>query len=141
MQLNEPGRNNVRLAPNSHREIVMSETTQLTSERSPSDTPGIFVEFNKRALHFLFDAQRVVLGEMIAASDEILEDVRSEMNLAAEFAAKINEAHPVDNIRTVLKECGQHQMDVFSRESQNLLRRNQRLVAATSQLFSSARKQ
>jgi len=109
-------------------------------ERPPSDTPGIFVEINKRVLHFLFDAQRVVLGEMVAASDEILEDVRAEMNLAAEFAAKINEAHSVDNIRTVLKECGRHQMDVFSRESQNLERRNQRLVSATSQLFG-ARKQ
>ena len=120
----------------------MSEMlTQTAAERLPSDAPGALVEFNKRALHFLFDAQRVVLGEMIAASDEILEDVRSEMNLAAEFAAKINEAHSVDNIRTVLKECGQHQMNVFSRESQNLLRRNQRLVAATSQLISSARKQ
>src|SRR5215831_6518033 len=119
----------------------MSETTQPPSERSPSDTPGIFVELNKRALHFLFDAQRVVLGEMVTASDEILEDVRAEMNLAAEFAEKINEAHSVDNIRTVLKECGQHQMDVFSRESQNLLRRNQRLVAATSQLFTNTRKE
>jgi hypothetical protein len=120
----------------------MSEVlTQTTAERPPSDAPGTFVEFNKRALHFLFDAQRVMLGEMITASDEILEDVRAEMNLAAEFAAKINEAHSVENITTVLKECGQHQMDVFSRESQNLLRRNQRLAAATSQLLASARKQ
>jgi hypothetical protein len=47
----------------------------------------------------------------------------------------------VENIRTVLKECGQHQMDVLSRESQNFLRRNQRMVEATSQLLASARKQ
>lgn len=118
----------------------MSDMLHQSTMASPGDTPGILVELNKRALHFLFDAQRVVLGEMVAASDEILEDVRAEMNLAAEFAAKINEAHSVDNIRTVLRECCQHQMDVFSRESQNLLRRNQRLVAATSQLFSSPRK-
>ena len=59
---------------------------------------------------------------------------------AAEFAAKINEAHSVENIRNVLKECGQHQMDVFSRESRNFLRRNQRLVEATTQLLASARK-
>lgn len=119
----------------------MSDTlTQAITDRSPSDTPGIFVEYNKRALHFMFDAQRVILGEMVTASDEILEDVRAEMNLAAEFAAKINEAHSVENIRTVLKECGQHQMDVLSRESQNFLRRNQRLVEATSQLLANARK-
>jgi len=99
----------------------------------------MFVEFNKRALHFLFDAQRIVLAEMVTASDEILEDARAEMNLAAEFAAKINEAHSVENIRTVLKECGQHQMDVFSRESQNFVRRNQRFVEATSQLLAAAR--
>jgi hypothetical protein len=114
--------------------------TETAAGRLPNDAPGAFVEFNKRALHFMFDAQRVILGEMVTASDEILEDVRAEMNLAAEFAAKINEAHSVDNVRTVLKECGQHQMDVFSRESQNLLRRNQRLVEATSQLFAKARK-
>ena len=119
----------------------MSDTrTQAVAERLPSDAPGTFVEFNKRALHFLFDAQRAILAEMVTASDEILEDVRAEMNLAAEFAAKINEAHSVENIRTVLKECGQHQMDVFSRESQNFMRRNQRLVEATSQLLTSARK-
>lgn len=119
----------------------MSESlTETPPERLPSDVPGTFVEMNKRALHFLFDAQRVMLGEMVTASDEILEDVRAEMNLAAEFAAKINEAHSVENIRTVLKECGQHQMDVFSRESQNFLRRNQRMVEATSQLFAAARK-
>ena len=114
-------------------------TTQAATDRPPSDTPGIFVEFNKRALHFLFDAQRIVLAEMVTASDEILEDARAEMNLAAEFAAKINEAHSVENIRTVLKECGQHQMDVFSRESRNLVRRNQRLVEAASQLLATAR--
>lgn len=119
----------------------MSDTiTQAAAERLPSDAPGAFVEFNKRALHFLFDAQRVILGEMVTASDEILEDVRAEMILAAEFAAKINEAHSVENIRTVLKECGQHQMNVFSRESQNIMRRNQRLVEATTQLLASARK-
>jgi hypothetical protein len=118
----------------------MSESVPLSQvERPPSDAPGAFVEFNKRALHFLFDAQRVILGEMVTASDEMLEDVRAEMHLAAEFAAKINEAHSVENVRTVLKECGQHQMDVFSREGQNLLRRNQRLVAAVSQLFANAR--
>ena len=114
---------------------------KATAERPPSDAPGVFVAFNKRALHFFFDAQRVFLGELVTASDELLEDIRAEMNLAAEFAAKINEAHSVENINTVLKECGQHQMDVFSRESQNLLRRNQRLVEATSQLFANAREQ
>ena len=118
----------------------MSETL-TESVRLPKDAPGAYVEFNKRALHFMFDAQRVILGEMVTASDEVLDDVRAEMNLAAEFAAKINEAHSVENIRTVLTECGQHQMDVFSREGQNFLRRNQRLVDATTQLFASARKQ
>jgi hypothetical protein len=118
----------------------MSETlTQAV--RLPNDAPGAYVELNKRALHFLFDAQRVILGEMVTASDEILDDVRAEANLAAEFAAKINEAHSVENITTVLKECGQHQMDVFSREGRNFLRRNQRLMEATAQLFANARKQ
>ncbi len=119
----------------------MSETlTEVAAGKLPSDAPGAIVEFNKRALHFIFDAQRMILGEMVTASDEILEDVRAEMHLAAEFAAKINEAHSVENIRNVLKECGQHQMDVFSRESRNFLRRNQRLVEATTQLLASARK-
>src|SRR4051812_7881106 len=117
----------------------MSESlTQSLAATPPSDAPGVFVEFNKRALHFLFDTQRVILGEMVTASDEMLEDVRAEMHLAAEFASKINGAHSVENIRTVLKECGQHQMEVFSRESQNFLRRNQRLALAASQLLTRA---
>jgi hypothetical protein len=118
----------------------MSEMlTETAAARLPSDAPGALVELNKRTLHFLFDAQRVILGEMVTAGDEILDDVRAEMDLAAGFAAKINEAHSMENIRTALKECGQHQMDVFSRESQNFLRRNQRLVEATSQLLANAR--
>ena len=118
----------------------MSETL-TESVRLPNDAPGAYLELNKRALHFLFDAQRVILGEMVTASDEVLDDVRAEVNLATEFAAKINEAHSVENIRTVLKECSQHQMEVFSRESRNFLRRNQRLVEATTQLLANAQKQ
>lgn len=114
---------------------MSDQVTQSQATPLPGDAPGMFVEFNKRALHFLFDAQRVILGEMVTASDEILEDVRAEMHLAAEFAHKINEAHSVENIRSVLKECGQHQMDVFSREGQNFVRRNQRLVEAASKLL------
>jgi hypothetical protein len=139
-QLNEDRESGVSLPAKTQEAFMSDSLPQATVERPPSDAPGALVEFNKRALHFLFDAQRVFLGEMVTASDEILEDVRAEMNLAAEFAAKINEAHSVENIRTVLRECGQHQMDVFSRESQNILRRNQRLVEATSQLLASARK-
>jgi hypothetical protein len=116
----------------------MSETLTQSTSGLPSDAPGAFVEFNRRALHILLDAQKVILGEMAAASDEMLEDVRAEMNLAAEFTARIHEAHSVANVQTVLTECGQHQMDVFSRESRNILRRNQRLVEATSQLLASA---
>ena len=116
----------------------MSETLTHSTPQLPSDPPGVFVEINKRALHALFDAQRVVIGEMTTASDEMLEDISAEMHLAAEFAAKIHEAHSVANVEAVLKECGQHQMDVLSREGQNILRRNQRLVEATSQLIASA---
>jgi hypothetical protein len=116
----------------------MSETLTQRTPQLPSDPPAAFVEFNKRALHVLFDAQKVIIGEMATASDEMLEDVRAEIHLAAEFAAKIHEAHSVANVQAALTECGQHQMDVLSRESRNILRRNQRLVHATSQLFASA---
>lgn len=116
----------------------MSETLTRSSFELPRDPPGAFVELNKRALHVLFDAQKVILSEMATASDEMLEDVRAEMHLAAEFAAKIHEAHSVENVQAVLKECGQHQIDVLSRESENILRRNQRLLEATSQLLAGA---
>jgi hypothetical protein len=116
----------------------MSEMLTQSMSQLPSDPPGMFVEFNKRAMHVLFDAQRVILAEMATASDEMLEDVRAEMHLAAEFTAKIHEAHSVANVQTALEECSQHQMDVLSRESQNILRRNQRLAEATSQLLASA---
>lgn len=116
----------------------MSETLTQSTSGLPGDAPGVFVEFNKRALHVLFDAQKVILGEMAAVGDEMLEDVRAEMNLAAEFTARIHEAHSVANVNAALKECGRHQIDVLSRESQNILRRNQRLLQATSQILASA---
>jgi hypothetical protein len=121
-----------------HEEVAMSETLTQSTSQLPSDAPGAFVEFNKRTMHVLFDAQKVLIGEIATASDEMLDDVRAEMHLAAEFAAKIHEAHSVANVQAALKECSQHQMDVLSRESQNILRRSQRLVHATSQLLAGA---
>ena len=119
---------------------MSDSSAQANTNRVPGDVPGMFVELNGRALHFLFGAQQILLNEMAAAGGEILEDVRSEMHLAAEFAAKMGGAHSVANIRTALQECGQHQMDVFSRDGRNVLRRNQRLAQATSQLFINAGK-
>lgn len=52
--------------------------SDMSTQGLPSDTPGILVDLNKRTLHFLFDVQRILLGKMVTASDEMLENARRD---------------------------------------------------------------
>ncbi|MGA7809833.1 hypothetical protein [Bradyrhizobium sp.] len=89
----------------------------------------------KYALDFLFGAQRVMLEELVFASDELLDRARTETHLFTEFVSKMAGAHSVNNIKTMYEECGQHQIDFIRRDCERLFKHGQRMIETTSNLL------
>ena len=91
---------------------------------------------NKRAVDFMFGAQKAMLEEMMFASNEMLERTRTETHLFTEFVSKIAEAHSVKDLKTMYEECGQHQIDFVRRDSERLFKHGKRMIETTSNQFS-----
>ncbi|MDE5456366.1 hypothetical protein GWE18_26775 [Bradyrhizobium sp. CSA112] len=113
------------------------------SERAASDSfpAGANAEaeaakLNQGALEFMLGAQKIMFEEMVFLGDEMLERTQTEMHLFTEFVAKMAGAHSVRDVQTMCRECGQHQLDFFRRDSERLFRHAERMIAATSNLIS-----
>jgi hypothetical protein len=90
---------------------------------------------NKRALDFTFRAQKAMLEDMIFASNEIFDRIRTETHLFCEFASKMAGAHSVKDLKTMCEECGQHQIDFVRRDSERLFKHGERMIETTSNLL------
>ena len=90
---------------------------------------------NKCALDFTFRAQKAMLEDMIFASNEIFDRIRTETHLLSEFASKIAGSHSVKDLRTMCEECGQHQIDFVRRDSERLFKHGERMIETTSNLL------
>src|SRR5580693_1544133 len=71
---------------------------------------------NRNALDFTFRAQKAMLEEMIFASNEIFDRIRTETHLFSEFASKMAGSHSVRELKTMCEECSQHQIDFVRRD-------------------------
>jgi hypothetical protein len=91
---------------------------------------------NKRALDFMFGAQKTFLEEMAFAANEVLDRACTEMHLFAEFSSKMAAAHSVTNIKTMCEECGQHQIDFVRRDSERLFKHGRRMIETACNLLS-----
>jgi hypothetical protein len=92
---------------------------------------------NKCALDFAFRAQKVMLEEMIFASNEILDRIRTETHLFSEFSSKMAGAHSVKDLKTMYDECGQHQIDFVRRDSERIFKHGERMIETAANLFTS----
>ena len=92
---------------------------------------------NKCALDFAFRAQKVMLEEMIFASNEILDRIRTETHLFSEFSSKMAGAHSVKDLKTTYDECGQHQIDFVRRDSERIFKHGERMIETAANLFTS----
>jgi hypothetical protein len=90
---------------------------------------------NKCALDFTFRAQKAMLEDMIFASNEILDRIRTETHLFSEFASKMAGSHSVKDLKTMCEECGQHQIDFVRRDSERLFKHGERMIETTSNLL------
>jgi len=113
----------------------LSEARAGTGEQGAADAAACLAQADRRAVHFLFGAQRLMLDELVFVSDEMLDRARTETHLFTEFVAKMAEAHSVSNIRTMWEECGRHQIDFIRRDSERLFKHGGRMIEKMSNLL------
>jgi hypothetical protein len=113
----------------------LSEARTIT-EQAAVDATARVAKANRETMNFLFGAQRLLLDELVFASNEFLERARTEMHLFTEFVSKVAGVHSVKGIREMFEECGQHQIDFIRRDSERLFNHGQRMIDTTSKLFS-----
>ena len=104
-------------------------------EDSVANAVGRLTKTNKCALDFTFRAQKAMLEEMIFASNEIFDRIRTETHLFSEFASKMAGSHSVKDLKTMSEECSQHQIDFVRRDSERLFKHGERMIENTSNLF------
>ena len=91
---------------------------------------------NQSALEFMLGAQKILFEEMVFFGAEMMERTRTETHLLSEFVTKMAGAHSVKDVRTMYRECGQHQLDFIRRDTERLFRHGEHVIAATSNLIS-----
>jgi hypothetical protein len=123
-------------------EIAVAEPTDAAgSSHSHADASGESEarKLNEAMVEFMIGAQKMMFGELIFLGDEMFERTRTEMTLLTEFVAKTASAHSVKDIRTMLQECGQHQLDFIRRDTERLFRHSERMIASSSDLIHGVR--
>jgi hypothetical protein len=138
MQLNVirgPGR---ILRTGAKTEVIMTQPSEPRAgifEQSAADATEKLSRTNKRALDFVMGAQKLMLEETAFAANEMLERAQTETHLFSEFISKMAGSHSVKDLKTMLEECGQHQIDFVRRDSERVFRHGERMLEAASRLF------
>ena len=113
----------------------ISQSGATNGQQSAADAKARVTTTNKNALHLTFGAQRLMLGEILFAANELIDRRRTEMHLFSEFVAKMAGSHSVKDLRTIYEECGQHQIDFIRRDCERLFKHGERMIETTSNLF------
>jgi hypothetical protein len=113
----------------------LSEARAGTAEQAAADATASLAQADRRAMHFLFGAQRLMLDELVFVSNEMLDRAQIETQLFTEFISKMAEAHSVSNIRIMWEECGRHQLDFIRRDSERLFKHGGRMIEKMSNLL------
>lgn len=123
-------------------ETALAKPTEVTSSVSSPNAENGEAEakkLNEAALEFMIGAQKMMFEELVFLGDELLERVRTETNLLTELLTKTASAHSVKDLRTMLQECSQHQLDFIRRDTERLFRHGERMIARTSDLIHGVR--
>jgi hypothetical protein len=114
----------------------LSEANAAANDPLSADSSLRLVQSNKHILDLLLGAERIMLEEAVFASNELLDRAQTETHLLTEFLSKMAGAHSVNGIRTMLEECGQHQIDFIRRDCERLYKHGQRMIEANLNLIS-----
>ena len=104
-------------------------------EPTTTDATQRFTQANRTPLEFMFGAQKMMLEEMVFASNEVLDRTRTESHLLSEFVSKMAGSHSVKDLTTMLRECVQHQIDFVRRDSERLCGHGERMIGAIAKLL------
>jgi hypothetical protein len=115
--------------------VELSEARAAIVEQPATDATAQLTKTRRRALDFMMGAQRMLLEEMVFASNEILDRARTETHLLSELHSKMAGSHSVKDLKTMFEECGQHQIDFIRRDCERLFKHGERLIETTSKLF------
>ena len=115
--------------------MELSQSDAAIIEQSAAEAATRLTKVNKHALDFMMGAQKVLLEEMVFASNEMLERTRSEMHLLSEFVSKMAGSHSVKDLKTMGQECAQHQIDFVRRDSERLFKHGERMIEVTANLL------
>jgi hypothetical protein len=127
---------------NPRPEIIMSmpelsETVVAAPEQATTVVETQMVRASQRAANFVFGAQKLMLEELVFASNELVERAQTETHLFSELVSKMAAAHSVKDVRTMYEECGKHQIEFVRRDCDRLARNGERLIEAAANLFKS----
>ena len=111
--------------------------TDTAIEQSTAAAQTGFGMANKSLANFIFGGQKLMLEELVFASNEMMERAQIETHIFSEFASKMAGAHSVKDFSTMYEECSKHQLEFARRDCDRLFRHGERLVEATSNLFKS----
>ena len=89
----------------------------------------------RHMMEFAFDLQNACLDELTVAGDEAMERLRRDMEIGAEFVARMACAHSVQEIATAFRDCGGHRAEALRRDSEQMLRHGQRFCERASKLW------
>lgn len=115
--------------------LELPEPASAVVEQSAIDAAARLTKANKHALDFMLGAQKVMLEEIVFASNELLDRAKTEMHLFSEFVSKMAGSHSVKDLKTMYQECAQHQVDFMRRDSDRLFKHGERMIETTSKLF------
>jgi len=113
-------------------EILMDDysSRQIGTEKAERSAAA-----DANLMEMMFDAQRLMLGEIAFARNEWIDRTVTETHLLSEFLSKLAEAHSVKGLRTMYEECAQHQIDFLRRECDRLSKHGKRVIEVSSRLF------
>jgi hypothetical protein len=113
----------------------LSESHDATSGQPKADVSAQMTNANKRVLDFMIGAQKVLLEELAFVGNETLDRAQTETHLLTEFVSKMAGAHSVRDIKSMVAECGQHQIDFIRRDSERLFKHGERAIETAAKLF------
>jgi hypothetical protein len=123
-------------------EAVMAELSEFDSSLAEQSTGAAASRFGRTGQHVLdlvVGTQRTIFEESMIAGGEMADRTRTEMQLLSELSSKLAEAHSVNDIQAMWRECSRHQIDFLRREAERLFRHGERWIENTAKLTSRSR--
>jgi hypothetical protein len=114
-------------------ELVQRQTLGL--DNGEAEATRRAAQASRQVSDAMFGLQRLLMEEFAFVASEFLERAQTESHLVAEFMSKFASSHSVRDWESLVRECGQHQLDFIRRDCDRVLRHSERFFTASVGLF------